>query len=855
MAVQKFLGDPLTVTIGQQATVELPPRTLRVRLTGLLFESDKTFLLPVAMKGIRGLIDYYNAHPHMSLVVTGHTDRIGDTEYNRALSDERAQQVGHFLKDEVDPWLQCYAGSPHSKPWGTREDQYMLSAVKDEAHQSFYDGPVHGRLDAATIDAVKRYQTARGLASDGQPGPLTRRPLITDYMQLDGTTLPAGADMKTLGCGENHNEVATADNTDEPANRRVEIFLFDGAPKPPCPASCPGDGCAYPEWKKGAQETVDFDHDLCELVVQCIRDDDKDPSPIVEAEVTLSREGQSAHQGVTDDDGQVWFRNLVPGTYLARGKKAGYQTGQATVEARASNLTTYQEVKSLDGDATPRDGHTTPSGGAVKMKPDPIYIQLDDTPAASAVLNKGRWGNAWLDVEFADGKGAGGYADADGKIVIERPSQPEGKVGRMEMSAHNPDPDAKGRVAMGVEGKWDIHTPDLTVKSSEVPNHLEVSTRLRLSMYVGRHLMTANVFDPTLLWGKSDSGFSGLIDDISLIRTVENTESGDSVRYAATSLDPKVLDQYFSDLIAACHAKDIQVLAGVAMSGQLTLEKGKEVPSDNPTKRGNFRDIINDPTRRATFAQNLVNFFYKEHHLPFDGISFDLEIKELSGTTSAAVTDFYAKLYDALLAGSTATNPILAVICAPYVAVLNDMLYVPAHPKDPKKPDDETRFVQVGSELQTHRFDIAKNRPNVIIRLMEDGPKTSSGGSMSPANVKAWHEEAIAYAIGDGGLNPSQVQLALAVGPNFDGGEITIEGFEDRCKNLARTNHIGMAVFAYPTANPHPITPWLFYQRYNAALNPNGPKPHQPVPSVTVNRGVTVRRGYPLQVPNDKKLG
>lgn len=261
MTTQKYTGAPLKVRIGEVSTVELPPKVFRVRLIGFMFENDKTFLLPSAMKGIRGLVDYYAKHPDIELVVTGHTDRLGGEVYNVALSGERARSVAHYLKDEVDPWLRCYQGSPHSKIWGTREDQHMLTAIDDGAGEPYYAGEVHGQLDPPTQDAVRRYQQDRGLAVDGFPGPETRRALVTDYMGLDGTTLPATARMETLGCGEHHNEVPTADGVEEPKNRRVEVFLFEGPPDPPNPGACPDASCAYLEWVKRAIETVDFEHD------------------------------------------------------------------------------------------------------------------------------------------------------------------------------------------------------------------------------------------------------------------------------------------------------------------------------------------------------------------------------------------------------------------------------------------------------------------------------------------------------------------------------------------------------------------------------------------------------------------
>ncbi|MCA9708585.1 MAG: peptidoglycan-binding protein [Myxococcales bacterium] len=260
MASVTYQGKPITLPTGQRHVVEVPARILRVRLTGMLFETDKTFLLPRAMRGIRSLVSLYQAHPGMALVITGHTDRVGGPSYNLGLSDERARAIAHYLRDEVDDWLAWYSDQPYSAPWGTREDQAMLSAITDDATgHVFYAGPITGWLDAPTRDAVERYQARRGLAVDGVPGPQTRRALVTDYMQLDGTTLPDGTEVHRLGCGEHHNAVPTADGVAEPDNRRAEIFLFDPPPvEPPAPASCPGAGCPYETWRDRTVQTYDF---------------------------------------------------------------------------------------------------------------------------------------------------------------------------------------------------------------------------------------------------------------------------------------------------------------------------------------------------------------------------------------------------------------------------------------------------------------------------------------------------------------------------------------------------------------------------------------------------------------------
>ena len=232
MSEHAYERTPLTLATGAAHTVKLPPRVMRGRLTGFLFDTNKTFILPAALTGIRGLASFYAAHPGLKVLVTGHTDTVGPDAANLSLSDERAAAVAAFLVDDVDAWLRHYQGTPGSARWGTREDQHMLAALPDGA-PPYYAGPTHGQLDAAPQDAVRRFQADHGLTVDGAPGPQTRRALVTDYMDIDGTSLPAGTDIQRHGCGEHHNAVPTPDETDEQANRRVEVFFFEGPVAPP----------------------------------------------------------------------------------------------------------------------------------------------------------------------------------------------------------------------------------------------------------------------------------------------------------------------------------------------------------------------------------------------------------------------------------------------------------------------------------------------------------------------------------------------------------------------------------------------------------------------------------------------
>src|SRR5262249_273744 len=138
---------PIRVPIGTPVKVTLPPRVFRLRMTGLLFDTDKAFLLPSAMKSIRRLKNLYDEHKGLEVLVTGHTDTVGGPEHNLGLSEERAAAMAAFLADQDGVWLPFYSPGKKSKVWGTLEDQHMLS-VLPQNETPFFSGTPNGTLDA-----------------------------------------------------------------------------------------------------------------------------------------------------------------------------------------------------------------------------------------------------------------------------------------------------------------------------------------------------------------------------------------------------------------------------------------------------------------------------------------------------------------------------------------------------------------------------------------------------------------------------------------------------------------------------------------------------------------------------------
>ena len=273
---QPYDGWPVEVPGDRPAKLQLPPRVMRVRLVGMLFETDKAFLLPSALAGIRRLRALYDAQPTLAALVVGHTDTTGAEAYNLALSRQRALAVSAYLRDDVDDWLGRYGAQPAGKPWGVHEDKHMLSHLRDADGEPFYAGPIDDAgWDAGTRDAVRRFQASAnaiegaGLVEDGVLGPKTRRPLVARYMAEDGTTLPPQATIETHGCGEHHPAEPTADGVESARNRRTEVFFFEHEITPPVPAG-DGEPCSeYPQWVASTTSTIDVGDDEDAELVAC----------------------------------------------------------------------------------------------------------------------------------------------------------------------------------------------------------------------------------------------------------------------------------------------------------------------------------------------------------------------------------------------------------------------------------------------------------------------------------------------------------------------------------------------------------------------------------------------------------
>jgi len=253
--------SPLIVLEATEATPQLRMlgavrSVVMARMRGMLFDTNKCFLLPSSLEALGQIRRIYDANNRSELLIVGHTDKTGEPDINDPLSVERAKSTQAYLEEDVDAWLDNY-DLPGKKQWGTPEDHSMIAAMPD------FD------TRAEDEDIVVWFQRTRKLEVDGKAGKQTRTQLIKEYMTLDGVKLSEEpnfrVNVQTHGAGENFPLDGTGFELDDEAvdgqadalDRRVELFFFDPDFKILPEAGAP-DGREYLEWRKRAAQSEDF---------------------------------------------------------------------------------------------------------------------------------------------------------------------------------------------------------------------------------------------------------------------------------------------------------------------------------------------------------------------------------------------------------------------------------------------------------------------------------------------------------------------------------------------------------------------------------------------------------------------
>ena len=243
-----------------------PEKVLCTRMTGLLFETDKTFLLPGAIPNIRACVETFKKYSGGQILIVGHADAVGKNKYNRDLSVQRACMVEAYLRDDAHTWLNNYKPSDIGDVWGTREDQMMLQSLGQNGY-SFYPGIIDGKKRPEFKEAIIKFQESKQITPNGVLDDDSRLVLIKEYMDEDETTISKATVTMVHGCGEEHPIIKTADEQENAKNRRVELLFFQHAIDPePKQCTIPG-GCEeYEHWINQVTETIDLSNEAADII-------------------------------------------------------------------------------------------------------------------------------------------------------------------------------------------------------------------------------------------------------------------------------------------------------------------------------------------------------------------------------------------------------------------------------------------------------------------------------------------------------------------------------------------------------------------------------------------------------------
>ncbi len=233
-----------------QATIQLQGGPVIAKAFVIHFARDSAFIEPPMRPVLRQVADYAAAHPKEKLLIVGHTDLTGSSEYNQSLSERRARSAYAFLTcgeedtaalNAIDDWdllrqkRQMGDIASWNDGWDVQEYQWILQDA------GYYIGPIDNVHGQQTTKSVKCFQQDYGLQGSGIVNDDTWRTLLGVYLSKEEgwPRLPlsqfvrawgSGIELKWLGCGE-QDPIKNIQGAWRP-NRRVECLFvpYDAMP-------------------------------------------------------------------------------------------------------------------------------------------------------------------------------------------------------------------------------------------------------------------------------------------------------------------------------------------------------------------------------------------------------------------------------------------------------------------------------------------------------------------------------------------------------------------------------------------------------------------------------------------------
>lgn len=108
-------------TAGATEEIDMDIKPIEVgesyKLNDIYFDTDSSNLTKSSVLIIEGFLEFLEENPSVRVSIEGHTDNVGDKEYNQALSEARAKAVyDRLIADGIEASRLSYAGFGESRP-------------------------------------------------------------------------------------------------------------------------------------------------------------------------------------------------------------------------------------------------------------------------------------------------------------------------------------------------------------------------------------------------------------------------------------------------------------------------------------------------------------------------------------------------------------------------------------------------------------------------------------------------------------------------------------------------------------------------------------------------------------------
>jgi outer membrane protein OmpA-like peptidoglycan-associated protein len=314
------------------------------------FTLGSSFPKPSSITTLKAIKDRLAKNPALKMVLMGHADLKGNPSTNDPLSLSRAKSVRAWLTGDADYFRNRFESKDPVKKWSWSEIQWMLLAV-EAGGTPCYVGQVDGHPGPATHRALEYFQFSENLKLSGLADETTLTTLIARYLQLLGSPL-ADSGIEIAGGGEDHPPLpfGTAANLgpafpdSSPLRaRRVEVFLFNGAVKPPV-SSLSKNGETYRIWCHQVNEEITDISGLSTTL--SVVDGDMNPLPGLAVEI-FEHAGEAPPENVASatSDGLGQIKVTLPEGFYSleadfggNSLKGGLTIGADQIGAQMINL-------------------------------------------------------------------------------------------------------------------------------------------------------------------------------------------------------------------------------------------------------------------------------------------------------------------------------------------------------------------------------------------------------------------------------------------------------------------------------------------------------------------------------------